>query len=334
MAIPVRSARFDSDEQELTDVLQMNLPYRQHTLFFQWLYRDNPAGEARAWVATDPDTNRIVGAAAAFPRLMSCGSDEALGYVLGDFCIQPQYRSLGHALALQRACLDGLSASSPVFIFDFPSQSMLAIYKRLGIEVNIEMARHAKLLRADHKIAERVPVSAVARGLSSVVNIGLRLWERSRKQIGPQTIAVEEGPWGEEFTRAAKKWSPAAGVCVLRTADYLNWRYRKHPTQSYELLAARHGEALRGFLILHLAGENCVIDDLLAQDDQVCQALLAEAVALARQWGVHTLSVPWLSTHPGRHLLKQCGFRPRESHPVVLLPANSDWYLTSGDWEG
>ena len=64
MAIPVRSARFDSDEQELTDVLQMNLPYRQHTLFFQWLYRDNPAGEARAWVATDPATNRIVGAAA------------------------------------------------------------------------------------------------------------------------------------------------------------------------------------------------------------------------------------------------------------------------------
>ena len=132
---------------------------------------------------------------------------------------------------------------------------------------------------------------------------------------------------------------------MLRTADYLNWRYREHPTQSYEMLTARQGGKLRGYLILHMNGEDCTIDDLLAEDDPVRSALLAEATAVARQRGVHTLSAPWLSTHPGRQLLEQCGFRPRESSPVVLLslsrptqrqvgPAKDEWYLTSGDWEG
>jgi len=111
------------------------------------------------------------------------------------------------------------------------------------------------------------------------------------------------------------------------------------------MLAARQGDKLSGYLILHMNGEDCTIDDLLAEADPVRSALLAEATAVARQRGVHTLSAPWLSTHPSRQLLDQCGFRPRESRPVVLLalphpikpqvePAKDAWYFTNGDWEG
>jgi GNAT superfamily N-acetyltransferase len=339
MKVTVRPARYESDEQELTDVLQANLPYRPHARFFSWLYRGNPDGEALAWVATDPEGRRIVGAAAAFPRRLYCNGREARGYVLGDFCINPEYRSLGLALALQRACLEGLS-QPPGFVFDFPSYAMLAIYKRLRIEVNVTMIRHAKPLRADRKMAEHVPVRAVASGLSIVLNAGLRLRDKRRRLGADWTTAAEGGPWGEEFTQAGQKWS--TGICVLRTAQYLNWRYRGHPLQSYEMLTARQGGELRGYLIFHRNGDECTIDDLLAEDDRVLSVLLAEATAVARQREVHTLSVSWLSTHPGRQLLEQNRFWPRESSPVVLLalpqpaqgglgPVVDQWYLTSGD---
>src|SRR5215471_1664888 len=68
MIARVRRASLDSDERELVDILQTNLPYRPHAHFFDWLYRRNPEGEALAWVAADAHTNRIIGAAAAFPR--------------------------------------------------------------------------------------------------------------------------------------------------------------------------------------------------------------------------------------------------------------------------
>jgi hypothetical protein len=221
---------------------------------------------------------------------------------------------------------------------------MLAVYKRLNIEVNLTMIRYARPLRADRKIAEHVPVRTVARGLSAVVNAGLRLHGNTRKHPADWTIATEGGPWGGEFTEAAREWSPRTGVCVLRTADYLNWRYQRHPLQSYEMLAARQGDKLCGYLIFHRTGEDSIVDDLLAEDDPVRSALLAEATAVARKQGVHTLSVPWLSTHAGRELLEQRGFRPRESSPVVLMalpqliqrqvsPEIGEWCLTSGDWE-
>jgi hypothetical protein len=183
MTAVVRPVCFQSDEPALIELLQTNLPYRQHADFFQWLYRDNPAGEALALVAADPDSGQIVGAAAAFPRLMQCAGTEGRGFVLGDFCIDQKHRSLGLALALQRACLEGVSIPHPAFVFDFPSQSMLAIYKRLRIEVNGTLVRYAKPLRADRQIAARVPAPVVARGLSLVANAGLRLRDSGKRAV-------------------------------------------------------------------------------------------------------------------------------------------------------
>ena len=50
----------------------------------------------------------MIGVAAAFPRRFYFRGEAVRGYVLGDFCIDPAHRSLGLALALQRACLERL----------------------------------------------------------------------------------------------------------------------------------------------------------------------------------------------------------------------------------
>jgi hypothetical protein len=109
------------------------------------------------------------------------------------------------------------------------------------------------------------------------------------------------------------------------------------------MLTVREGDRLAGYLILHMIGDDATIDDLLAESDSACTALLVEATVVARRRGVHTLSAPWLSSHPGRQLLERCGFQPRETRPVVLLAppaeasgttAKHQWYFTSGDCEG
>ena len=110
------------------------------------------------------------------------------------------------------------------------------------------------------------------------------------------------------------------------------------------MLTARDNGELRGYLVQHMDGEDCTVDDLVAAEDSVGAALLAGATALAHQRGVQTLSAPWLSAHSGRQLLEKCGFRRRESSPIVLMtlqqaisgptgPTTAEWYLTQGDWE-
>jgi GNAT superfamily N-acetyltransferase len=306
--------------------------------FFDWLYRRNPAGPAAVWLASTQTDGSTLGIAAAFPRHIYASGRCETAYVLGDFCVDAAYRSLGLAVALQRACLAGLWAAGTRMAVDFPSDRMLTVYRRLGIESQESMIRYATPLRVDRKVAGKVRVAVLGRAVGAIANAGLALRNGRLRRQTACTITAEPGPWGAEFTAAAYEWRPQAGNCVARTAEYLNWRYGEHPTRKYQVLTARESGKLRGYLVQHKEHGSCSIDDLMGKDDAVRRDLLIECIAQARRSGMETLSAPWLASHSGQELLRQCGFRPRESRPVVVLsaPGTGDaggWYISFGDWE-
>jgi len=344
MANVVRFADVNGERATLTAFLSTYLSPDANDARYEWLYRKNPEGMARAWVACEAETGLIVGVAAAFPRRIYCRGTEVRGYVLGDFCIHPDYRSLGPALALQRSSLEDLSREGAGFVFDFPSTSMLAIYKRLRIEPQESTIRFAKPLRADREIQKRIPNKAAGRTLAVAANAALRLRDAGLGRSSAWTITEEAAPCGEEFTLATRRWAPRMGICACRSADYLNWRFLQHPQRHYQFLTAREDGRLCGYLIYHWAGEDATVVDLLAEEDQVCKALLVETIAIMRRCGVNTLSAPFLRSHAGREILEDCGFQPRESTPVIVLTlpwaanhvvdqGDDHWYLMHGDRE-
>jgi len=340
----IRSAEVDGERATLTAFLSTYLSPDANDTRYEWLYCKNPAGIARVWVACEAETGRIVGVSAAFPRRIHYRGQEARGYVLGDFCIHPDYRSLGPAVGLQRNSLEDLSKEGAELIFDFPSTSMLAIYKRLQIEPQESAIRFAKPLRADGQIQKRIPNKAAGRTLAVAANVALRLRDAGFGRSRAWTISEETAPCGEEFTLATRQWVSRMGICADRSAGYLNWRFLQHPQRRYHLLTARKNGRLCGYLIYHWAGEDATVVDLLAEEDQVCKTLLVETIAAMRGRGVDTLSAPFLGSNAGREILEDCGFRPRESTPVVVLTlpwaANPQgdqgadhWYLMHGDRE-
>jgi Acetyltransferase (GNAT) domain len=344
MANLVRPAKIDGEREALTAFLSTHLSPDATDERYDWLYCKNPAGMARVWVACDAEGGKIIGVSAAFPRRIYCGGREMHGYVLGDFCIHPDHRSLGPALALQRGTLDGLSGEDGGFVFDFPSTSMLAIYKRLRIKSQESAIRFAKPLRADRQIQKRIPTKTAGAVLAVATNAALRLRDAGLGRSSAWTITETKAPCGEEFTAAFRQWAPGLGICADRSAEYLNWRFLQHPQRRYHFLTARTDGRLRGYLIYHWAGEDATVVDLLAEEEQVAKALLVETIAITRSCGVHTLSAPFLSSHAGREILEDCGFQPRESTPVILLTlpwaANrqndqgaNHWYLMHGDRE-
>lgn len=344
MAYSVRRAQIDAEKVALTAFLTAHLSPDASVDRYEWLYRKNPAGIASVWVAFELVAGKIIGVSAAFPRRIFSHGREMRGYVLGDFSIHPDYRSLGPALALQRSTLEELSMEGAGFVFDFPSNSMLAIYKRLRIEPQELAIRFAKALRADRKIQKVIRTKAAGAVVAVAANAALRLRDASLSRSSEWTIKEETGPCGEEFTLAFRQWAPRMELCTDRSAEYLNWRFLQHPQRRYQLLTARKDGRLCGYLIYHWAGEDATVVDLFTQDEPVSKALLVETIEKTRSCGVQTLSAPFLGSHPGRAILEDCGFQPRESSPVVALglPWNANgrtgqiadrWYLTHGDRE-
>jgi hypothetical protein len=340
--VVVREADLDSDRALLISLMSRNLPRRTDGPIFDWLYRGNPQGPARVWIVHRVSLDVVIGAAAAFPRRMCVNGSQATGWVLGDFFIDRKHRSLGPALQLQSACLEVTKSSSGLFCYDFPSAGMLAVYKRLGVEVTGRMLRLAKLLRVDRKLREFVHIPIVQPIFSAVTNALFTIATRKPLTDPSLEFCVHEGQYDGEFSILAEKQCGGFGVCIQRSAEYLNWRYRNNPLATHECVTAhRHGK-LVGYVIYAQVGEDAVVVDLFGEEDQaMIKGLLVDVSSRLTNRGVMTLSV-WLNEfHPWLSWYSEMGFRLRDSAPIVCVPApsfagtmnirNMKWFLMQGD---
>src|SRR5262245_1698013 len=122
MGITVTAGDVEADRERVVELFARHINPAYNTRRFDWLYRRNPHGLGRLWLAVDPATDSLVGAAGALPRRVYVAGREELAWVLADFCVSDRYRVLGPALTLYRACFAALGPESPVLCHDFPSQ--------------------------------------------------------------------------------------------------------------------------------------------------------------------------------------------------------------------
>jgi hypothetical protein len=342
MTISVREADLRQDRDELMRFLSENLTKQSNPSRFEWLYLQNPYGLARAWIATNETTRRIAGVGAAFPRSVWVDGTVRRAWVLGDFCIAPECRSLGPALILQRSCLRSLESDDSSFCYDFPSRNMMAVYQRIGLSAAGQQVRFVKLMRIESKMREYVRSAILLRSVSAVGNLAMRL--KHPLYLIPDGVEClyHDGLFGEEFTDFARRAIGSHRVHTLRTAEYLNWRYRQDPSAFYRVVVARRGSTLLGYGVIEVEGTDSILADLQVVEESVTTpALLAYVDFLLTGLNVHRLSIPIMDGSPLVTYLRRYGFRPRESCPVVAYAHNpatipqsaNNWFLMRGDRE-
>jgi len=340
MSVRIRTAALESDRANLIDFFRRHLTPQWTEDRFDALYLRCPYGPASAWVAQDNSTGALIGAAAAFPRKLYFDGIERVGFVLGDFCLEEKYRSLGPALILQRACLEAVTPPYE-FFYDFPSQKMMAIYKRLGIAQAGSLVRWAKPLRMDKKLERFVRSKTVARKLGAIGN--LLLAHRGKKSRALNCEAgLHQGHCGEEFTALDRKLQVKTGIKTARSAEYLNWRYLSQSPQIYEILTVRRNGSLVGYVVVTRDIQDARIVDLsYVEEHAVVAQLLAEAVERLRLRGAATVSLNAGEGHPWNDLFEREGFQRRESSPLVVYAGldsalasdvfQKNWYIMQGE---
>lgn len=317
----IRPADLDADRADLIALLSRNLPRLIDDRIFDWLYRENPHGPARVWVAAERRSGALLGAVAAFPRRLRVGSRVETGWVLGDFCVDAAHRALGPALALQRACLQAVDGAAAVCAYDFPSQAMAAVYRRLGLAPSGSMVRLVRILRADGILRRALPAGAAAT-LTPPLNLLLSLRGPVRSRPGLVATPLDD-ECGEEFSELARRAGPTHGVCVERDANYLRWRYQRNPLVRVELLALRRQGVLVGYAVLACQDDRSatVLDLFGADEPGLLEDLVGALVERLADRRIAAVNIFLLATHPWVNRLRRCGFLARESHPVVFYTA-------------
>lgn len=343
MAIKVRAGDVEADREVAVALLSRYVNPAYDGARFDWLYRSNPAGRGRLWMAVDGATGDAVGTAGALPRWLSVGGRELRGWLLADFCMAERHRALGPALLLQRACLEDLAADGAPFWYDLPGRSMEAVYRRLGLAPAARMQRFVRPVRSYAALRARLRSPLVARPLALVADVGLAWGTEARL---PLTVTVHEGRCGEAFDALTREAGPAYGAVVRRDATYLNWRYLDNPICGHQILTARRDGQLVGYAVVTTDPASPAIVDLFGiLAPPLLEGLLRGTVGWLRRRGATSVTL-WLHAPPAwAPILQRAGFRAREAAPVMLqshLPAAgpaqldpaSAWFLTHGDGDG
>ena len=329
MSVVVRPADLDIDAGGMIKLLAAHINPRYDHARFEWLYRRNPDGLARAWVAHESATGELVGTASAIPRAVDFGKRGKLGWVLSDFCVSDSHRALGPALQLQRACLASIDSGETPFCYDFPGAAMTAVYARLRVPTFGQMRRFVYPLRADTQIgALRMP-PPLREALKMAANAILGVRVRRSRGAGRFVFSLLSGGCGPEFSDLSAQYAHEHGFAVRRSAAYLNWRFLGNPFQRHEILTARDSGRLLAYAVLALDAERPSIVDLFGPvESEVIGALLAAAVRQAHGRRSRSLSVTLLDSHPWQAALVAQGFHPRESFPVIFY---APYAAASGD---
>ncbi len=325
MEIAIRAASLCDDRQELIALLERNIS--EGRAEFRWRHEDNPAGPGWSWIAYDRNSGAASAMASVIPRQMYVDGKLILCGQVTEFVVDATHRSLGPAVLLQRATFEPANRGDVAFCYDCPPHDRgMSTFVRLGMHANCEVVRYALLLRSDEFFGKRLGDSVWSRSLVATANVGLKIRTPNLRPVPGVDVSKFDGEFGEEFSHLDKLISSPGLVRACRSAELLNWRYRKNPVHAVRVLVARKAGELLGFLAFIVFGERrASICDLFVQDSSDAGIALLEAmIQSCRQENVNCVQGYCSETSSLRPLFEKVGLRRRETAVRVVAYAKPD----------
>lgn len=343
----------DGDEEgifELWKAVYPENPYdRQQWLrWWHWMYRANPTGIGVICVAEHD--GRIVGHAAEVPLMMKIGCENVLVGLGIDAMTHPEYRRQGMYLAVVKARRTQGEARGIRATYAFPNKlsypgqvKELSAFDIATMQKVVKPLNWRNAMKTQTKSSFLSTIGAAAGGLLDAT------FFRARKPPVLEGLTIAPvSRFDERIDELWKRVSSQYQVIVLRSKEYLNWRYAAVPDTDYLICLAEQAEAVAGYLVLSRKQVDQarigIILDVFAESEEIAQCLVSEAVTRCRQ---EKLDLIYGARMEGTSLAKtfrRSGFLPvpfvkgmrvtgRSVSPSIAgqLQNPKNWFLQIGD---
>lgn len=262
-----------------------------------------PEGPAR--IALVERDGAYLSSCSAFPLVLARGDERVRAWHLCDAATVAEARGQGLFGRVMDALIGGVPPED--WVFAFPNGQSRGAFERRAFT------------------PKRVP-----------------LWfrpARGRARSSERVTAVDA--FGAEHDALAERLAAEQGLCALRSAAYLGWRYGAHPYFDYQCLELRRGGQLDGLLVLNrmeARGRTSLwVMELLGVDAEARKELSLTARALGKAQGCDALIAASSAKLPGALRVPGC-FLPKQHVLMVRGAGDADrppgaWEVQTGDWD-
>jgi GNAT superfamily N-acetyltransferase len=291
-----------------------------------WKLNDNPFGRGVAVVVRD-DRGTIVGMNAYQPVVIANSAGQRLrGHQSMDTVVAESARGQGLFTRMYQAYYDRTDAD---FVYGFPNKnSAHGFFTKLGWSRFGMVPMRVKPLRTGF-MARRLKLGFLDFPIAAFRG------NRGSSALLSSFDDRHEQAWRSVLDRSPALWG------VDRSANYLNWRYRDHPTSSYELRERKDGSFVASTILDKHGARILYIMEALGEPDTLVDMLreihtdaLGRGAELALLWSAER--------SPLAHAFRRLGYfhfpdrlRPNEINfgarilADVTAPRNKDQWFVS-----
>jgi GNAT superfamily N-acetyltransferase len=313
----------EADEPQLLELLtrvfrrwprfEIPVSAREH---LRWKMRSNPMVARHQWVAEID--GRIVAMILRIFRRIRIGGRDYLARDGVDVAVDPRHQSRG----IYGAMLDYAREMPQDAEFDlglaYSSNPRTRRAKRKAerreldnpIQVLEKPCLPLAIAARRRKRGGRLPapLSALRITLQAAWNrLGnLPHWRPIRRSWSITTLERFDGRTDRLFDEAARPFD----FLVVRSSDYMNWRYRDPAAAHFTVRIAEQEGRILGYLILKISQGEGYIADLLALPERVdvVRSLIRDALRIFREARVELVQCWMISRHPYNRILRRYGF--------------------------
>lgn len=276
----------DGDEEAILELWKAVYPEKEYDReqwlrWWHWMYKENPVGHGRIWVAEDD--GKIVGHYPLIFMMLKVGNQIVKASQNIDQMTHPDYRRQGIALKLGRQALDESEREEVYITIGFANEGSYGVDIKTGWFDICYMQLMVKVFNVENTVRVKFKNKFAARLFATGAKLALLALSRRRKTPFFDGLTITQvSSFDERINEFWTKVSSQFQIMVVRNKDYLNWRYVAIPDVNYLIYIAEKTGQIYGYLVLRCLQQDDVkagrIFDILAQSEEIAQCLVSKAV--------------------------------------------------------
>ena len=153
-----------------------------------WLYKDCPYGSVCTFLVKHDETNTVIGCGSFLPRAVYIDGRLVLAAMAMDFAVNKEHRVAGPALLIQRSIVNELYKRGCEFIFAYPNDHAITIFKRVGYNIVGNTSFWVKPLMVEYKLLNSLKNKFLSRVLGFVPDLILDYFDRKFVDTNYDTV--------------------------------------------------------------------------------------------------------------------------------------------------
>lgn len=317
--------------------------------YYGWKCYQNPFQPGEMWLAEDGDM--LVGIKSMIPKRMKISGEVVVGAETGDTFTHPDYQRRGIFTNLFKVARESGLDGRMGFIYGTPNENSLPGYvRKLAYkQIPIKLRNLIKPVNPKQLLKAKLRLSPLATVLSPIVEIASKaMFTIGTRGITKSNIFVhQELTFPTDIDALWQQASTNYEVILVRTKDYLEWRYVTNPDSYSILVAGDEGGGILGYMVIKTGflytnvPVGFIVDFFtLEHDPNIFKKLLVDAFKEFYQRKVNFVSTYTVKGSFYDRILVRAGFFPYNEVPLICYDNElvrqvsskaCKWHFTMGD---